>query len=196
MSQSLEGGTLYCKPCPKLSDVDISIPSSFHSHFTSLSAICHCLSLQCWHSESSELSCSDDKFASCQLCLSLAQPVPVHTGPTSPLARTLLQKKHLKVARYEAKNWSTEHPTEHDDIMGYAGVWSSNLGRGSSKSVIPFRSVFYRLLSCEEVPENTRQQWMFLLFFPFFFAYSFFFRNSLLLSQGMEVQHFALLPHL
>ena len=75
--------------------------------------------------------------------------------------------------------WSIEHPTEHDDIMGYAGVWSSNLGRGSSKSVIPFHSAFYRLLSLEEVPENTRQQWMFLLFFPFFFAYSFFFSEIL-----------------
>ena len=62
---------------------------------TSLSAICLCLSLQCWHSQSSELSCSDDKFASGQLCSSLAQPVPVHTGPTSPWARTLLQQKHL-----------------------------------------------------------------------------------------------------
>ena len=58
--------------------------------------------------------------------------------------------------------------------MGYAGVCSSNLGRGSSKSVIPFRSAFYRFLSCKEVPEYTKQQWVFLLFFPFFFAYSFF----------------------
>ena len=32
----------------------------------------------------------------------------------------------------------------------------------------------YRLLSCDDVPENTRQKWMFLLFFPLFFVCSLF----------------------
>ena len=94
VSQSAEDASLYCKPCPKLSDVDISISSSFRSHFKSiLSAFCHCLPLQCWHNESSELSCSDDKFASGLLCSSLAQPVPVHTWPTSLLAEHCCNKK-------------------------------------------------------------------------------------------------------
>ena len=92
------------KPCPKLSDVDISISSSFHGHFSSLSAICLSLSLQCWHSQSAELSCSDDKFASGQLCSSLAQPVPVHTGPASPLAKTQLQQKHLHFTNFSIWN--------------------------------------------------------------------------------------------
>ena len=51
---------------------------------------------------------------------------------------------------------------------------------------------FYHVKKYQKIPDNNG-----CFFYSFLFSLpTAFFRNSLLLSQGMEVQHFALLPHL